>query len=160
VTDPDIRTAGADETRAVGRVVAELCEPGDVVVVSGDLGAGKTTFVQGLAAGLGVDEPVVSPTFTLAREYHGALRLVHVDVYRLDRVQELLHLGLDDLAAEAVLVVEWGDVVADHLPADHLAVRLAAPSAGDPDQRAVALHATGPAWADRVGRVAAALTRR
>ena len=89
-----------------------MLERGDVVLLAGDLGAGKTAFAGGSRAGLGVTEAVVSPTFTLAREYEGRLRMVHVDVYRLDTVHELLDLGLDDLADDdAVTVVEWGDVV-------------------------------------------------
>ena len=80
-------TASADETRAVGGAVASLLRPGDVVALSGDLGSGKTVFVQGAARALGVDEPVVSPTFTLVREYAGRLPVTHVDVFRLGRVQ-------------------------------------------------------------------------
>ena len=95
-----------------------MLEPGDLVVLGGELGAGKTVFTKGIADGLDVAETVVSPTFTLAREYMGRLRLVHVDVYRLDRVQEFLDLGLEDLAGDdAVTVVEWGDVVAAELHA-------------------------------------------
>ncbi len=155
-----VLTRSADETRAVGRATAGLVEAGDVIIVAGELGSGKTTFVQGLAAGVGITEPVVSPTFTIAREYAGPVRLVHVDVYRLDRAQELLDLGLEDLADDAVLVVEWGDVAARYLPAEHLAVRLDPGPGDDPEQRTVSLLGTGPSWAARADAVAAALDTR
>ena len=136
-------THSAEETRRVARAVAALCGPGDVVVLAGGLGSGKTTFVQGLAAGLDVPDTVVSPTFTLARAYDGRLRLVHVDVYRLESAHELYDLGLDDLADGAVLAVEWGDVVRDYLGPDLLEVRLTT-DAG-PDDRHLAFTPRG-AW--------------
>jgi tRNA threonylcarbamoyladenosine biosynthesis protein TsaE len=160
VTATTVLTRNADQTREVGRAAAGVVHAGDVIVVGGELGSGKTTFVQGLAAGVGVTERVVSPTFTIAREYVGSVRLVHVDVYRLDRVQELLDLGLEDLADDAVLVVEWGDVAAPYLPDDHLAVRLTPGSDAHPDERTVSLTATGPSWAARQDAVAAALDAR
>src|SRR5438093_13641660 len=92
-----VATASPKETRALGEAVADLLRPGDVVSLTGDLGAGKTTFVQGAAGKLGVDEPVLSPTFTLIREYRGSLPIYHLDVYRLDRVQEVLALGCEEL---------------------------------------------------------------
>jgi tRNA threonylcarbamoyladenosine biosynthesis protein TsaE len=146
----------AEQTRAVGGSVAPLLRAGDVVVVVGELGVGKTTFTQGLAAGLGVTDRVVSPTFTLAREYEGRLRLVHVDVYRLDRAQELLDLGLEDVADDAVLVVEWGDVVAAYLAPEHLEVRLTTDrGSATGDERGIAMTPRGPSWAPRADALAA-----
>ncbi len=148
----------AEQTRAVGRAIAPLLGPGDVVVVSGTLGAGKTTFTQGVAAGLGVTDPVVSPTFTLTREYEGRVRLVHVDLYRLDRAQEVLDLGLEELADDAVLVVEWGEVAAAYLAPEHLAVRLTLGDSTDPgDPRTIELSVQGRSWAPRVGALADAV---
>ena len=146
MTDLAVGTHSADHTRRVARAVASLLAPGDVVVLAGGLGSGKTTFVQGLAGGLDVTDAVVSPTFTLARTYDGRLRLVHVDVYRLESAHELYDLGLDDLADDAVLAVEWGDVVRDYLGPDHLEVRLT-PGAGS-DDRHVAFTPRG-AWQAR-----------
>ena len=118
----------------------------------------KAAFAQGLGAGLGVREPVVSPTFTLARVYDGRLRMVHVDVYRLETVHELLDLGLDDLAAgESVTVVEWGDVVSGEFVADRLEVALEH-VVDDPDARHVTVRACGPRWAARSGRLRSAVT--
>lgn len=153
----------AATTRAVGAAVAELLRPGDVVVLSGDLGTGKTVFAKGVAAALGVTEPVVSPTFSLVREYRGRVPLVHVDVYRLDRMQEVIDLGLDDVFDDdRVTIVEWGDAVAALLPPRRLEVRLAAvpvEAGSDPaadDRRVVAVRAEG-GWDGRVPALLEAL---
>ncbi|MFA5883538.1 MAG: tRNA (adenosine(37)-N6)-threonylcarbamoyltransferase complex ATPase subunit type 1 TsaE [Acidimicrobiia bacterium] len=146
-----------DETDALARRVADVLEGGDVVLLAGDLGAGKTAFARGLGGGLGVLEPVVSPTFTLAREYRGRLRMLHVDVYRLDRVQELLDLGLDDLGGDdAVTVVEWGDVVSHEFVPDRLEVALEF-VADEPDARRITVSPRGVAWVARADRLAAAV---
>src|SRR5437773_11124763 len=102
----ELSTSSAGETRAVGAAVAGLLSPRDVVSLTGDLGAGKTTFVQGAAAALDVREPVLSPTFTLIREYQGqeALRIYHLDVYRLDRLQDVLDLGFDEILDQGGVV--------------------------------------------------------
>jgi tRNA threonylcarbamoyladenosine biosynthesis protein TsaE len=158
VTDLALLTRSPSETRGVGRALAALVRPGDVLVVAGDLGAGKTTFVQGLAEGLGVPDGIVSPTFTLAREYEGRVRLVHVDLYRLDRAQELLDLGLEDLADDAVLAVEWGDVAVAYLAPEHLEVRLApGPDADALEHRTLALAPRGRSWVARHDALAAAV---
>ena len=160
MSDVTVVATTAEQTRAIGRSIAPLLRAGDVVVVAGELGAGKTTFTQGLAAGLGVTDSVVSPTFTLAREYEGRLRLVHVDLYRLDRAQEVLDLGLEDVADDAVLVVEWGDVAVAYLAPEHLEVRLAAEigsGSGADDERTIALTFRGRSWMPRADAVAGAV---
>jgi tRNA threonylcarbamoyladenosine biosynthesis protein TsaE len=142
----EIRTATADDTRAAGRALAPLLRPGDALALTGELGAGKTTLVQGVAAGLGFDGHVVSPTFTLVREYRGRVPIHHVDVYRLERVQDVLDLGLDDATAEGgVLLVEWGDAVEGLLPAEHLVVTLTTVSADD-ETRSILVEGVGPSW--------------
>jgi tRNA threonylcarbamoyladenosine biosynthesis protein TsaE len=155
VSDVTAVAPTAEHTRTIGRSIAALLRAGDVVIVAGELGAGKTTFTQGLAAGLGVTDPVVSPTFTLAREYEGRLRLVHVDLYRLDRAQEVLDLGLEDVADDAVLVVEWGDIAVAYLTPEHLEVRLIPdPASTTGDDRTIAITPHGRSWAPRADALA------
>ncbi|MEX1163801.1 MAG: tRNA (adenosine(37)-N6)-threonylcarbamoyltransferase complex ATPase subunit type 1 TsaE [Nitriliruptor sp.] len=123
-----LRTTGPEGTRAVAAAVARHLEPGDVVALSGELGAGKTCFVQGAAAELGVERTVTSPTFVLVRQYAGRLPIVHCDVYRLDRLGDLLELGDEVLAPDVVTFIEWGDAVATLLPADRWDIDLRAPA--------------------------------
>lgn len=149
-------TGSADETMTLAESVGALLRPGDVVVLAGDLGLGKTTFAKGVGRALAVDEPVVSPTFTIVRQYDGRLPLVHVDVYRLDHLQELHDLGLEELIDDdAVTLVEWGDAVAAYLPSERLEVRLEA--GGGDDDRVVTLVPAGPAWLAREDALAAAI---
>lgn len=117
-------TADADATRSVGATLAAQLRPGDVVSLAGELGAGKTCLVQGVARGLGIDARVTSPTFVLVKSYRGRLPLVHVDVYRLDQLQDVLDLGDEVFAPDVVTFVEWGDAVAPVLPDDRLDVEL------------------------------------
>src|SRR4029450_736285 len=114
-------TAGAPEdTMAVGEAVASLLRDGDAIALTGELGAGKTTFVRGAARALGFGGAVASPTFTLVREYRGRVRIYHVDVYRLERMQDVLDLGLDEMVAEGGLLLGgWGEGVGGLLPGDH-----------------------------------------
>jgi tRNA threonylcarbamoyladenosine biosynthesis protein TsaE len=149
-------TASASETRLVGRAVSSLLRPGDVVSLGGDLGAGKTTLVQGIAAGLGVEDPILSPTFTLVRQYRGRFPVYHLDVYRLERVQDVLDLGVDEMVEEgAIVAVEWGDAVGSLLPQGHLQVELgmdqpeAAAGEGEGELRRLVLSSDGPSWQER-----------
>ena len=151
-----LATGSVDETRDVGRAVAEVLRPGDVVSLTGDLGAGKTAFVQGAARGLGVDDAVVSPTFTLVREYTGRWPVYHLDVYRLDRIQEVLDLGFEELVdGAAVVFVEWGDAIDVLLPAEHLQVSLRLPEDEATDGRTLRLEGSGPTWRERWERLEA-----
>ncbi len=151
------RTTSGDDTAKLATALAELARPNDVVLLAGDLGAGKTAFAQGFGRGLGVTEPITSPTFTLARQYQGRLVLHHLDVYRLDHIEEVFDLGLAELLDEgAVTLIEWGDVVAPVLPADYLEVRLTFVDSAD-DERSLALRAVGTSWASRNRSLAAAL---
>ena len=148
----------AEDTRAIGAALADLLGPGDAVALTGELGAGKTTLVQGVARGLGFAGAVVSPTFTLVREYRGRLTLHHADVYRLERVQDVLDLGFEEMAdEEGVLFVEWGDAVEGLLPSDHLSAELTVP--GDDERRHLVLTGTGSSWEVRWERLEQALER-
>jgi len=149
-------TASPEETRAVGRALAGFLGPRDVVSLTGDLGAGKTTFVQGAAEGLGVTEPVLSPTFTLVRRYRGSIPVYHLDVYRLERIQEVLDVGFEEILDEgAVVFVEWGDAIDALLPLEHVQVELTLPVEGD--QRRLALTWHGRSWAEKIERLAVTL---
>ena len=134
-------TRSPDETRAAARRLGRELAVGDVVSISGDLGTGKTVFVQGLAEALGVVGPVTSPTFTLVHRYAGRVPLVHVDVYRLERLNELDDLALDEIATDAVVAVEWGDAVAATLPPGRTEVSLR--FGEDDDERHIEVHRVG-----------------
>jgi len=147
----DLVTRDVDETRKSAAALAELLVPGDVVSLAGELGAGKTAFVQGAARALGVEGPVVSPTFVLVREYRGDMPIYHVDVYRLDRLQEVHDLGFEDfLDPGGVVFVEWGDAVEALLPDSHLRVEL---TTEEDETRLIRVSARGPAWAPRWERL-------
>lgn len=153
------RTRSPEDTKHLAASMAEQAQSGDLLLLVGDLGAGKTTFAQGFAAALGVSEPVTSPTFTLAREYHGRLLLHHLDVFRLDQISEVLDLGLPELLdSDGVILIEWGDAIRQTLPNDYLEVALTfiegQPS--PPDERTVVLTPVGPRWQARVDDLAAA----
>ncbi|MGH9067003.1 MAG: tRNA (adenosine(37)-N6)-threonylcarbamoyltransferase complex ATPase subunit type 1 TsaE, partial [Acidimicrobiales bacterium] len=150
-------TKSAEDTRELAAAIAALVEPGDVVLLVGDLGAGKTTFAQGFGAGLGVSEPITSPTFVLVRSYRGRLDLLHADVYRLDRLQEVVDLGLPELLDEGgVALVEWGDMAAPALAPDFLEVHLH--QEGE-DERTIDLRPVGRRWSARWPALGSALQR-
>jgi tRNA threonylcarbamoyladenosine biosynthesis protein TsaE len=140
-----LRCPGEADTRSLGRRLASLLRAGDVVLLTGDLGTGKTVFASGIAEGLGVAERVVSPSFVLARRYEGLIGLVHADLYRVGSSAEVEDLDLPEAAADGVLVVEWGEAAERCFPADHLLVRLAADEDG---ARTVTLHRRG-SWQER-----------
>jgi tRNA threonylcarbamoyladenosine biosynthesis protein TsaE len=153
------RTTSADQTMDLAGALARVLRPGDVVLLAGDLGAGKTTFTKGLAEALGITEPVTSPTFTLVRTYptitdareladpHRVRNLVHADLFRLDHLREVTDLAIAEMLEDgAVAVVEWGDVAGAVLGRDALVVNLAHGST--PDDRSVSLQLTGP-WESR-----------
>lgn len=142
------RTDGVEATRELAAALSRLVAPGDLILLAGELGAGKTAFAQGLGAGLGISEQITSPTFTLARHYEGRLTLHHVDVYRLERLSEMQDIGLAELLdSDGVVVIEWGDAIAPALPAAYLEVRLTY-GAGD-DDRDLELRCVGGPWSER-----------
>ncbi len=121
----EFRCPTAADTLSLAQRLGPLLNPGDVVVLKGGLGSGKTLFTGGLAAGLGVEEPVMSPSFVLVRRYDsGFIPVVHADVYRLGSINEFEDLDVFEMAREGVLVIEWGDAVEGALPEDHVRVEL------------------------------------
>lgn len=149
-------TDSADATRRLAAKVAELVGDGDLIVLCGDLGAGKTVFTQGLARALGVVAPVTSPTFTLANRYEGRIVVNHVDVYRLDGLEEARDLALPELLESGVTLIEWGDRIRGELPPDQLEVRIEF-GEGD-DDRVVQVRPAGAGWQARRQRLAEALS--
>ncbi len=144
------------DTFELGRVLGGVLEAGDLVLLTGPLGAGKTVLAQGIGAGLGVTGPVVSPTFVIARVHRGGrLPLVHVDAYRLGSVAEVDDLDLDADLADSALVVEWGGGLVEQLADAHLAVRLDR-SAAD-DRRTAVLVPSGGTWVERAAAVVRAV---
>lgn len=141
------------DTRAYGSTLGALLRPGDLLVLTGPLGAGKTALTQGIAAGLEVRSPVTSPTFIMARVHtDGRVPLVHVDAYRLgdspDLAGEIDALDLDVTAEDAVTVVEWGAAVAHRLAEDYLEIRIT--RRDDSDERDAELVPHGQAWTARL----------
>jgi tRNA threonylcarbamoyladenosine biosynthesis protein TsaE len=145
-------TFSAEETRIVGASLSPVLLPGDVISLSGDLGAGKTVFVQGLAIALGVETGVTSPTFTIVHEYEGRFPIVHLDVYRLDSFQEVIDLGFEEyLDPQAIVLIEWGDAIAPMLPRRHLNIEMR--RADDPDaeeERCLIFRPHGADWIRKV----------
>ena len=164
-----LRSDAPEVTQAMAGAVAAHLQPGDLVALTGELGAGKTCFVQGAASALGVAERVKSPSFMLRRDYEGRIGITHLDVYRLETLDEVRDLGHDDPGQEQrVTFIEWGDAIRPLLPADHLEVELRlpeiAPNGRKPtaslrgevtdeaaiEPRTVVLRAHGPAWLRRL----------
>jgi len=142
----------AQDTWELGRRIALVLRQGDVVLLSGVLGAGKTVLAQGIGAGLGVTSGVISPTFVLARVHReGRLPLVHVDAYRLGGLAELDDLDLDSDVDESVTVVEWGEGMADRLAGEHLQVVLDRSSLDE--RRTAVLRADGAGWEPRLREI-------
>ena len=143
-----VATTSPQQTGELAERVAALVDPGDVLLLVGELGAGKTAFAKAFGRALGVEEPMTSPTFTLAREYQGRLRVFHLDVYRLEHLSEVTDLDLPDLLdAGGVILIEWGDAIAPALPADYLEIKLVF-GVGD-DDRNIRLRPVGARWTAR-----------
>ncbi len=141
-------TSSEHETRDLGEALAPLARDGDIVILTGDLGAGKTRFTQGFARGLHVSENVTSPTFTLVRTYDGRLKLQHADLYRMEGSDEVADLVLGELADRAgVSLIEWGDAALGVLGDDVLDVRIEL-GPGD-DDRTITVTPAGPTWRSR-----------
>lgn len=171
----ELRSRSLTDTHAIASAIAGLARSGDIIVLSGEMGAGKTAFAQGFGRALGIEEPITSPTFTLVHSYDitsgpnaGKLTLHHADLYRLDRTTEVADLALGELAEfRGVVLVEWGDV-AESMFGDHLVVHLEPDHEALDEQdddallgldgsRLIEVAGVGPSWAGRWDRLADAL---
>ena len=153
-----LATKSPDDTREVGSQLAQLVRPGDVLLLGGELGAGKTTFTQGFGRALGVAEHITSPTFIIVRSYEGSLRLNHIDLYRLDDLDEVVELGLPEIFDDrAVTLIEWGERAVPTMEPDFLELWL---EFGDgEDDRRLQIRPVGAAWSARTSRLSAVLGR-
>jgi tRNA threonylcarbamoyladenosine biosynthesis protein TsaE len=121
----NIITHSPEQTRKLGEIMSTLAKGNDVYLLIGNLGTGKTHLVQGIAFGLGVKEYACSPSFMIAREYHGRLNLYHLDLYRLDHIEEIIDLGMDEyFRSDSVCAIEWADKGSGALPGDNLTIEL------------------------------------
>ncbi|HEY3810171.1 MAG TPA: tRNA (adenosine(37)-N6)-threonylcarbamoyltransferase complex ATPase subunit type 1 TsaE [Acidimicrobiales bacterium] len=154
----EILCDGPAATQAVAAAIARILLPGDVLFLDGDLGAGKTTFTQGLARAMGVEEPVTSPTFALVRSYPTAfgIELIHADVYRLDHLADIVALGLPEMIDDgAVAVIEWGERAGPAVGAERLHVHLSLTDVEG--ERRLSLVPAGTRWLARWDDLSSAL---
>ena len=150
-----LHAANLADTVAIARELSAFLRVGDIVVLAGDMGAGKTAFAQAVCEALGVDEAVTSPTFNLVHSYAGLdLKVHHADLYRLSRTDEVEDLALDELARTGAVLVEWGDI-GDDIIGDHLEIRLA--TGEDEGSRDIALRSAGRRWDARWDKLLRAL---
>ena len=146
-----VTTRSVEETRIIGASLAPMLLPADVVSLSGDLGAGKTALVQGIAAAFGVEDRVTSPSFTIVHEYKGRFPMFHIDVYRLNSFQEVIDLGFEEfMDGNAVVMIEWGGAIAPLLPRRHLEVELRRTDDEDPNGRFLIFRPHGQEWIRKI----------
>ncbi|UCG84564.1 MAG: tRNA (adenosine(37)-N6)-threonylcarbamoyltransferase complex ATPase subunit type 1 TsaE [Dehalococcoidia bacterium] len=151
----EIISSGVRRTRRLGAALGQRARDGDVILLVGDLGAGKTCLAQGIAEGLGVEGCVTSPSFVLLREYRGRLPLYHIDFYRLDTIEEVALLGLDDyLNGDGVCVIEWAEKGMDVLPGDHLLIEMESLSA---NRRRLVFHPRGSRYVEMIPQLKSSL---
>lgn len=138
-------TESAEETSKIGEQLGKLLVKGNIICLSGDLGAGKTAFTQGIAKGMGVEDYVTSPTYTIINEYAGRLPLYHFDVYRLNDVEEMYELGYEEyFFGDGVVVLEWADIVREIIPGERIWITILN-TKGD-NTREIIIEPTGEAY--------------
>lgn len=154
MTEAQLTTFSEVGTRALGQAIGANAKPGDVVLLSGELGTGKTCMVRGMATGLGAADNAFSPSFVLVREYKGRLTLYHMDFYRLEHAEEIADLGIEDyLDSDGVCAIEWAERAISLLPTDHMALGLAY-NTETPDTRTIHIAAKGARYEDLLRQIA------
>ena len=152
-----LQSKSSSETKRIGARIGKLLRAGDVLLLQGELGSGKTTLTQGIGEALAVKEPVKSPTFVLMNEYHGRLVIYHADLYRLNDPGEVVDLALEEVPAEGVLIVEWPDRAWRELPPEHLLVQLEEASARE---RTITIAARGERYEEMLAALNAGSKKR
>jgi tRNA threonylcarbamoyladenosine biosynthesis protein TsaE len=145
----EIRINGLKETEDFGIKLGKLLEPGDIVCLNGELGAGKTTMTKSIGIGLGVEEYITSPTFTLINQYRGRMPVYHFDVYRLENVEELYDLGFDEyFFGNGVCIIEWAEKIERMLPEDRLVIDIK--NGKNIDERTLHISGHGPRYEELI----------
>ena len=145
-----VLSTSPESTLDIGKKLGSICEPGDVICLAGDLGAGKTTMAQAIAAGFGVDESeyVTSPTFAIMHEYRGRIPIYHMDFYRLGSSEDVMELGLEDyFHGDGLTLIEWFERARDLLPESVLVIHL---NYMDESSREISLHSEFPRWREKI----------
>ena len=154
----ELTSCSPDDTKKIGTVIGELVLPEDVLLLEGKLGAGKTCLTQGIALGLGIDDYVLSPTFVIMRELYGRLPLYHIDLYRLDNIEESMDLGLDDyFYGDGLSVVEWAEKAISIMPRNRLLIRI---SYSSDTERRLLLEPSGDRYIELVEKIIKGYTSR
>ena len=157
MADFTVITHNPEQTRKLGKLIGRLAQGGDIYLMTGNLGTGKTHLVQGIAFGLGIKDYACSPSFMIAREYQGRLNLYHMDLYRLDQIEEIADLGLDEyFRSDSVCAIEWAEKGSGILPLDNLSIKLQ--HTGD-DSRQVTFSPQSNRYEELVNKLAEILAR-
>ena len=153
----ELRSYSPRQTQFLGNRLGELAQQSDIVLLTGELGTGKTCLVQGIARGLGIKEYAFSPSFVIVREYHGRLPLYHMDLYRLDDTSEIAELGLEEyLYRDGISVIEWAEKALEVLPEDNLLITLSYVP-GHETQRSISLRSEGQRYSELARQLQSAL---
>jgi tRNA threonylcarbamoyladenosine biosynthesis protein TsaE len=145
----EIRTYSVEETAELGKKLGSLLQKGDVICLGGDLGTGKTAFTGGIAATLGVDGYITSPTFTIVNEYKGRIPLYHFDVYRIADSEEMFEIGFEEyLEGGGVVVIEWAERISEVIPEEHIRVEIAKDLKSGLDTRAIRMWFHGERYSE------------
>jgi len=155
----ELKSYSPQQTQFLGNRLGELAQQSDIVLLTGELGTGKTCLVQGIAHGLGIEEYAFSPSFVIVREYHGRLPLYHIDLYRLDDKSEIADLGLEEyLCRDGISVIEWAEKALAMLPQDRLLIRLSYVP-GYETQRTISLRSEGQRYSELAKQLQSVLNR-